>query len=106
MEIWRKRIACWIPKASALHAGYLRLQIHIQIAYYSFLSHCTLGLSNSPFCGWCKAGEETSAHVLCECEALASRRHAYLGSFFLEPGDIKSLNLGAIWNYSKAAGLT
>jgi hypothetical protein len=34
-----------------------------------------------------------------------SRRHAYLGSFFLEPADIKNLNMGAIWNYSKAAGL-
>ena len=53
----------------------------------------------------CEAGEETSAHVLCECEALGSRRHAYMGSFFLEPGDIKNLNLGAICNYSKAAGL-
>jgi hypothetical protein len=40
-----------------------------------------------------------------ECEALASCRHVYLRSFFLEPGDIKNLNLGAIWNYSKAAGL-
>jgi len=63
-----------------------------------------LGLSNSPLCRWCEAGEETSAHVLCECEALASRRHTYLGSF-LEPGDIKNLNFGAIWNCSKAAGL-
>jgi len=63
-----------------------------------------LGLSNSPLCRWCEVGEETSAHVLCECEALASRRHAYLGSF-LEPGDIKNLNLGAIRNCSKAAGL-
>jgi hypothetical protein len=54
-----------------------------------------LGLSNRPSCRWCEAGEETSAHVLCEYEALASRRLAYLGSF-LEPGDIKNLNLGAI----------
>ena len=64
-----------------------------------------LGLSNSPLCRWCEAGEETSAHVPFECEALASRRHVSLGSFFLEPGDIRNLNLGAIWNYSKAAGL-
>ena len=65
-----------------------------------------LGLSNSHMCRWCEAGEETSAHVLCECEALASRRHAYLGwLLLLEPGDIKNLNLGAIWNCSKAAGL-
>jgi hypothetical protein len=63
-----------------------------------------LGLFNSPLCRWCGAGEETSAHALCECEALASCRHAYLGSF-LEPEDIKNLNLGAIWNYSKAVGL-
>jgi hypothetical protein len=60
-----------------------------------------LELSNSPLCGWCEAGEETSAHVLCDCEALASRRHTYLGSFFLEPGDIKNLNLGTIWNYKQ-----
>jgi len=50
---------------------------------------------NSTLCRWYEAREETSAHVLCECEALASRRHAYLGSF-PEPGDIKNLNLGAI----------
>ena len=36
--------------------------------------------------------EETSAHILCECEALASLRHAYLGSF-LEPEDIRSVGL-------------
>jgi len=49
--------------------------------------------------------EETSAHLFCECEALASLRHAYLGSFFLEPEDIKSVSLGAIWNFSKVTGL-
>jgi hypothetical protein len=38
--------------------------------------------------------EETSAHILCECEALASLRHAYLGSFFLEPEDINTLRTG------------
>ena len=49
--------------------------------------------------------EETSAHILCECEALALLRHVYLGSFFLEPEVIRSLGLGAIWNFSKATGL-
>ena len=28
-----------------------------------------------------------------------SLRHAYLGSFFLEPEDIRSVGLGAVWNY-------
>ena len=35
-------------------------------------------------------------HILCECEALASLRHAYLGSFFLDPEDIRELGVGAI----------
>jgi hypothetical protein len=49
--------------------------------------------------------EETLAHILCECEALASLRQVHLGSFFLEPEDVKSISLGAIWNFSKAIGL-
>jgi len=64
-----------------------------------------LGLLDSPLCRKCGVGEETSAHILCECEALASLRHAYLGSFFLEPEDNRSLGLGATWSYSKAVEL-
>ena len=60
-----------------------------------------MGLSDSPLCRRCGAEDETSVHTL--CEALTSLRHVYLGSFFLEPQDIKSL--GAIWNFSKATGL-
>jgi hypothetical protein len=63
-----------------------------------------LGLLDSPLCRRCGVKEETSAHMLCECEALAPLRHAYLGSFFLEPEDIKSMSLGSIWNFSKSQG--
>jgi hypothetical protein len=41
-----------------------------------------LGLQDSPLCTKCGVMEETSAHILCECEAMASFRHAYLSSFF------------------------
>jgi len=44
-------------------------------------------------------------HSLCECDALASLRHAHLGSFFLEPEDMKSISLGSIWKFSKATEL-
>jgi len=64
-----------------------------------------LGLMDSPLCRRCEAEEETSAHILCECEVLASLRHAHLGSFFLGPEVIKSVSLGAIWNFSKVRGL-
>jgi len=64
-----------------------------------------LGLQDSPLCRKCGVMEETSAHILCKCEALASLRHAYLGSFFLEPRNIQSISLGAIWSFSNASGL-
>jgi len=64
-----------------------------------------LGLTESPLCRKCGVEEETSAHILCECESLASFRHVHLGSFFLEPEYIQSISLGAIWNFSKARGL-
>jgi hypothetical protein len=64
-----------------------------------------MGLNNNPTCRKCGTEEETSVHSLCECEALASLRHAYLGSFFLDPDDIINLSIGANWNFSKGTGL-
>ena len=58
-----------------------------------------MGLSNDPACRKCGTEEETSVHILCECEALASLRHKYLGSLFLDPEDIRVLGVGAIWNF-------
>jgi len=53
-----------------------------------------LGLLDSLLCRRRGVKEETSAHILCKCEVLAKLRHAYLGSFFLEPEDIRSISLG------------
>ena len=72
---------------------------------HSVIQYVLIGLLDSPLCRKCGVREETSAHILFECEALVSLRHVYLGSFFLEPEDIWSLGLGAILNYSKATGL-
>ena len=44
-----------------------------------------MGLCNDPIYRKCGTEGETSAHILCECEALASLRHAYPGSFFFDP---------------------
>jgi hypothetical protein len=52
-----------------------------------------MGLSDSPLCRRCGAEDETLAHILYGCEALASFRHVYLGSFSLESEDIKSKRL-------------
>ena len=63
-----------------------------------------MGLSDSPLCRRCGAEDETSAHILCECDALASFRCMYVGSFFVDPEDIKSVSLGDFWNFSKVPG--
>jgi len=64
-----------------------------------------MGLSNNPICRKCGTEKETSVHVLCKCEALASLRYTYLDSFFLDPEDIRVLAMGAIWNFAKGKGL-
>ena len=76
---------------TGLLTGHNTLRRHLHI----------MGLCNAPMCRKCGTEEETSVHILCECEALASLRHAYLGSFFLDPEDIRELGMGAIWNFAK-----
>jgi len=43
--------------------------------------------------------------MLCQCEAVASLRHTYLGSFTLDAEDVTSPRLGTIWNFSKGTGI-
>jgi hypothetical protein len=44
----------------------------------------------------CGADEETSALALCERKALVALRHSYLGSFYLDPEDVRN----HIWEQS------
>ena len=67
--------------------------------------HYIMGLIDSSLCGSCRAEKETSVHVLCECEAVTTLRHAYLGAFVLDPEDVVGLSLWAVWNCIKGAGL-
>jgi len=51
-------------------------------------------LINIPLCRRCGAEDETSAHILCECETLASLIYVYLDSISLDPENIQSLSMG------------
>ena len=64
----------------------------------------TTGLIDSLACRRCGAEEETSAHILCQCEALATLRHMK-GSFFFDPQDVRSLGVRVIWNFIEWTGL-
>jgi hypothetical protein len=55
-----------------------RVVTGLLIGHNSLRRHLHLiGLPVSPLRRRCGAEEETSAHILCECESLASLRHAY-----------------------------
>jgi hypothetical protein len=83
-----------------------RAVIGLLTGYNTFRRHLhVMGLNNNPTCKKCGTEEETSVHILCECEALVSLRLMYLGSFFLDPEDIRVLGVGAIWNFVKGTGL-
>jgi hypothetical protein len=95
-----------MPKFMSFNRTQSRAVIGLLTGHNTLRRHLyLLGLLDSPLCRRCGVKDETSAHILCECEALASLRHAYLDSFFLEPKDIKSVRLEAIWSFSKASGL-
>jgi len=49
--------------------------------------------------------KDSSAHILCECEALVTLKYTHLSSSFLDPEDAGSLGLDAIWNFIKGTGL-
>jgi hypothetical protein len=80
---------------TGLLTGYNTLRRHL----------CIMGLSNNPICRKCGTEEETSVHILCACEAFASLRLTYLGSFFVDHEDVRKVSMGAIWNFGKGTGL-
>jgi hypothetical protein len=50
---------------------------------------------------WVPFLEPDVIKILSQNEALASLGNTYLGSFFLDPEDIRKLSIGAIWNFGK-----
>ena len=93
-------------KVTSFNRTHFRAVIGLPTSHNTLRQHLyLLGLQDSPLCRKCGVMEENSAHNLCECGALVSLRHAYLGSCFLEPKDSQSIGLGAIWSFSKASGL-
>jgi len=87
---------------SPLHPQVPPMPIKVEPLLYSI---CDYQFPNNPTCRKCGTEEETSVHILCECEVLASLKHTYLGSCFLDPEDIRVLGVRAIWNFVKVTGL-
>jgi hypothetical protein len=46
-----------------------------------------LGFTDDHICERCLEDEESSIHILCDCEAVAYTRFHHLGQYFMEPSD-------------------
>ena len=60
-----------------------------------------LGLSNEPTCRLCLEEDETSEHILYQCEAIARLRMRFLGGSFFCPQEFQQVQIGDILRFIK-----
>jgi len=69
----------------SFHRTQSRIEIGLLTGNNTLRRHLyIMGLSNNPICRKCGTEEETSVHILCECEALPSLRHIWVPSFWTQ----------------------
>jgi ribonuclease HI len=110
MAMARKLISGPNPTAQTMLPSFNRVQSKVVNGHLAGRNTRTrnlhlMGLIDSSLCRRCGA-EETSSHVLRECEASATLRQAYLGSFLLDPEDVRSLRLEANCNCINVTGFS
>jgi hypothetical protein len=52
-----------------------------------------MGLMDSPICERCQEKDESTTHILCDCEAIAYLRFCNLCHYFMEPGDHQDVSV-------------
>ena len=83
----------------------LRAAMCLLTGHGGFNKHLTvMGLSDSSTCPLCGQEEDTSAHLLCKCEAVHHKRLWCLGQSYLEPKDICSVRLSTLTRFLRKTG--
>jgi len=84
----------------------------IRVAIGLLTGHCCLkrhlniiGIVDNPICRGCHGAEESSLHILCECEYYSAKRFEYLGYHFVEPGELTSLPIKILLKFVSVIGL-
>jgi hypothetical protein len=64
-----------------------------------------LGLTDDPTCERCLEKDESTTHILCDCEAIAYLRFRHLGKFFMESSDYYDAPLNEVLHFIRSVGL-
>jgi hypothetical protein len=64
-----------------------------------------LGLTADPICERCLEDDESSIHILRDCEALAYTRFRLLGQYFMEPSDYYDTPIDKVLHFIRSVGL-
>jgi hypothetical protein len=71
-----------------LNGDQLRWVVGILTGHCHLKGHLfKLGVTADPICERCLEDDESSIHILCDCEAVAYTRFRHLGQCFMEPSD-------------------
>jgi ribonuclease HI len=64
-----------------------------------------LGITADPICVRCLEDNESSIHVLCDCEAVAYTRFRHLGQYFMERSDYYDAPIDKVLHFIRSVGL-
>jgi hypothetical protein len=64
-----------------------------------------LGLTADPNCERCLEDDESSIHILCDCEAVAYTRFRHLGQYFMEPSDYYDAPIDKVLHFIRSVEL-
>ncbi len=98
----------WTRSKELLHLS----RKEIRVAVGLLTGHCTLnrhlsliGVIDDPLCRGCKMTEESSKHVLCECDYYSAQRFEYLGYHCIESWELTNIPIRSILKFISAIGL-
>lgn len=84
-----------IGRAVGLLTGHCTLKRHLKI----------MGVINDSSCRGCLYSDESSSHVLCECEAFSAYRFEHLGRHIIEPWELQDIPVRCLLSFASATGL-
>ena len=87
----------WLVELRNFDRWQLRLAVGWLTAHWRVNYHLSkMGLSHLADCRWCHVEEETTEHLMCECQVWTVLRQKVVGSPYLEAAQLRELDLDSL----------